>query len=75
MTKAKDGERAALDREREIKEEVRRLHKAADGAKARIGELEGALKENNAALEAARAEIEGLRGDAAVCQHSIDSAS
>jgi len=66
LTKAKDGERAVLDREREIKEEVKRLQKAADGAKSRIAELEGALKENNGALEGARAEIESLRGEAAV---------
>lgn len=66
LSKAKDGERAAMEREREIKEEVRRLQKAAEGAKGRIGELEGALKENNSALEAARADVEGLRGDAAV---------
>lgn len=73
LAKAKDAERVVLDREREIKEELRRLHKAAEGAKGRIGELEGALKENNGALEGARAEIEGLRGEAAV-SHLLISA-
>jgi len=72
LAKAKDGERTVLDREREVKEEVKRLQKAAEGAKSRIAELEGALKENNSALEGARAEIESLRGEAAV-RYELDT--
>lgn len=66
LAKAKESEKAVMDRERELKEEVKRLNKAGDGAKARIAELEGALKENRGALETARAEIESLRAEASV---------
>ena len=66
LAKSRDAERVVIDQVTNQKVEVFKLIEQAGGAKARIRELEGALKENQLALEAARADIEGLRGEAAV---------
>ncbi|WVR06658.1 hypothetical protein IAU60_003690 [Kwoniella sp. DSM 27419] len=65
VARAKDGEKAAHEQGTALKEEIKRLNEQAHGARTRVNELEGALKENQAALEGARAEIESLRSDAA----------
>ena len=66
LAKSRDAERVVIDQATNQKVEIFRLIEQAGMAKARIGELDGALKENQVALEAARADIEGLRGEAAV---------
>ena len=47
--------------------EVERITKSEESAKARIEEMEEALRENKVALENARAEIENCRTEIAVC--------
>jgi chromosome segregation ATPase len=66
LAKAKEAEGASKEQIRSLKAEVVLLNKEQNDAKSRITELEGALKENQVALETARAEIESLRGDASV---------
>ena len=66
LTKAKDAGQAGVDREKALKESIKKLEKTAAGAKTRIEEMDGALKENRGLLETARAEIESLRSEAAV---------
>ena len=66
LAKSKESERVLQEQLKESKSDVLKLNKEAGGAKNRMGELEVALKENQAALEGARAEIESLRADAAV---------
>lgn len=65
LAKSKEAEKALQEQLKEGKSTIMRLNTEANGAKTRIGELEGALKENQGALETLRAEIEGLRADAA----------
>ncbi|EIW67626.1 hypothetical protein TREMEDRAFT_45156 [Tremella mesenterica DSM 1558] len=64
LAKAKEGEKAVFEQLQVQKGEVTRLNKEAAVTKSRMGELEGALKENQVALEVLRAEVETLRGDA-----------
>ena len=66
LGKARDAERVMVEQVKSLKVEIARLNEQAGGAKARIKEVEGALKENQLALEGARADIEGLRVEAAV---------
>ncbi|ORX37067.1 hypothetical protein BD324DRAFT_624655 [Kockovaella imperatae] len=65
INKAKLAEKAHVDKEREAREEIKRLERGANGAKTRIQEIENALKENRGLLEIARAEIESMRGEVA----------
>ncbi|TXT13250.1 hypothetical protein VHUM_00617 [Vanrija humicola] len=71
--KTRDSERSGADELAASKAEVVRLNKEAEGAAARIAELQGAVKENQSALEAARADIEALRGEATVSVRRIAS--
>ena len=66
LNKAKASEKAVAEKEREAREEVKKLERAANGAKTRIQEMGEALKENRGLLEVARAEIESMRVDVAV---------
>lgn len=49
----------------ESQKEIERVVKSEESARARVAEIEEALRENTVALENARAEIEGLRTDIA----------
>ena len=50
----------------ESQKEIERVVTSEEGARARVAEIEEALRENTVALENARAEIEGLRAEIAV---------
>ncbi len=71
LVKSRDAEKAVIEQVANLRREISKMNEQAEGAKGRIGELEGAWKESQTALEAARAEIEGLRGEAAVCHLSL----
>ncbi|KAK6907893.1 hypothetical protein I203_101894 [Kwoniella mangroviensis CBS 8507] len=64
LTRSKDAEKASQEQVLGLKDDIKKLNEQLQGAKTRVNELEGALKENQTALEGARAEIEGLRGEA-----------
>ena len=66
VTKAREAERVAAGNVSSLKTDMKKLNDQAGVARDRIAEVEGALKENQAVLETARADIEGLRGDASV---------
>lgn len=51
----------------ESQKEVERISRLEESARMRTTEIEEALRENTVALENARAEIEGLRAEIAVC--------
>lgn len=66
LAKAKDADRATKEEVARVREEKDSVMRDGVRLKERISELEGALKENAAALEGARAEIESLRVEVAV---------
>jgi chromosome segregation ATPase len=66
VQKLKDAEKIQVDLVKTLRGELGDLKSQNSGAKARVGELEVALKENQVALEGARAEIETLRVEAGV---------
>ena len=75
LAKAKDAERATKEEVVRIKEEKDGVIRDGARLKERICELEGALKENAAALEGARAEIESLRVEVAVSFYPAEDES
>lgn len=66
LMRYKEREDAARQELEVSHKEVERLIKSEEGAKARVAEIEEALRENTVALENARAEIEILRAEIAV---------
>lgn len=67
IVKYKDNEALLKHELLETRSEVENRKKAEAVSKARIEEVEEALRENAVALENARAEIENLRTELAVC--------
>lgn len=66
VQKLKDAEKIQVELVKTLRVDIADLKNQNSSAKGRIGELEIALKENQAALEGARAEIETLRVEAGV---------
>lgn len=66
VQKLKDAEKIQVELVKTLRVDIADLKNQNSSAKGRIGELEVALKENQAALEGARAEIETLRVEAGV---------
>lgn len=64
FNKSRDAEKAVEAEVQRSKAEIVKLNKEATATKERIAELQGALSENQVALESARAEIETLRQEA-----------
>lgn len=62
----KESEDAVRQELLESQKEIERVVKSEESARARVAEIEEALRENTVALENARAEIEGLRAEIAV---------
>jgi chromosome segregation ATPase len=67
VQKGREAEKIQVELVKSLRGEIGDYKSQATSAKNRIGELEGALKETQVALEGARAEIETLRVEAAVC--------
>lgn len=66
LARHKEREDAVRKELAEAHKELERVGKSEEGARARVEEIEEALRENTVALENARAEIEGLRAEIAV---------
>lgn len=66
LARHKEREEAVRKELAEAHKELERVAKSEEGARARVEEIEEALRENTVALENARAEIEGLRAEIAV---------
>lgn len=66
VQQVRDAEKIQVELVKSLRGEIGDYKTQTNSAKNRIGELEGALKETQAALEGARAEIETLRVEAAV---------
>jgi len=69
VQQVRDAEKIQVELVKSLRGEIGDFKTQTTSAKNRIGELEGALKETQAALEGARAEIETLRVEAAVSVH------
>lgn len=71
VQKLKDAEKIQVDLVKTLRGDITDLKSQTSSAKSRIGELEVALKENQAALEGARSEIETLRVEAGVSSSDV----